>query len=221
VKDIIDSWKNYTNLLQESSLSRVHQHVMEHECAIVSAYRKDPGDTSKCADVEQAATPEPDLEKTTEPALQINRMKSADLKAYLLSQGYGVTEVVGSYIENFSQPTAVEVKEKSLFVVNLKNTDAFKSDIENMGKKFCQDSVMFIPQGGKGAYLVGTNNSEFPGLANSVPVGDLKMGKESEFMTRVGDRPFTTTEGKLETYSSLSRLERMAVKAMAKRLIEG
>lgn len=219
MKDIIDNWKNYTDLLQESSLSRVYQHVTEHACAIVSAYRKDPADTSKCLEATAVQVPEPKGEKA-QPALQINRMRSAELKAYFLSQGYGVTEVIGSYIENFSQPTAVEVKEKSLFVVNLKDSENFKNDIEKMGQKFCQDSVLFIPRGGKAAYLLGTNNSDFPGKNNSVPVGDLKMGEEGEFMTRVGDRPFTTNESSLQTYNQLSRLERMAVKAMAKKLLE-
>ena len=88
-----------------------------------------------------------------------------------------------------------------------------------LGKKFCQDSVLIIPKGGQGAYLHGTNNSEFPGLDQKIMVGDLKMGGEDEFMTKVGNRPFTFGEG-LETWKRLSRLERQAISALVKVILD-
>ena len=65
----------------------------------------------------------------------------------------------------------------------------------------------------------GTNNSEFPGLDQKVNVGSLKMGGEDEFMTRVDNRPFTFGEG-LETLKSLSRIERMAIDALVKVILD-
>ena len=79
---------------------------------------------------------------------------------------------------------------------------------------------MIIPRGGEGAYLVGTNNTEFPGFGNKEVVGSLSYGKESEFMTRVGNRPFTTNETlNLETYKDLSKNQRMFVRSAQKRIL--
>ena len=36
--------------LNESSLSRVYEHMMEHDTAAISAFRDDPFDGSKCSD---------------------------------------------------------------------------------------------------------------------------------------------------------------------------
>lgn len=204
------------NVLKETSLSRVHQHIMKNDCAIMSAERSDPTDTSKCVDSEdRPASSEKDAKQSPD---MINKTNTRDLKATLLSLGYGVTAVDGSYIENFSTPEAVEVQENSFFVVNLKEDPAFYSNIAKLGRKFCQDSVLVIPKGGKGAYFYGTNKSEFPGLDSEVSVGDLKMGAEAQFMTRANKRPFSFAES-LEEYSSLSTMEKMAVKAIAKKVL--
>jgi hypothetical protein len=222
MKLLIENWKNYTKLLTESSLSRLHKHMMEHDCIIISAYRNDPLDNSKCpdevGDFSSLQTDDTGRERTTK---EINKMRSSQLKAILLDDAHGVTEVLGSYIENFTKPEAVEVKERSLFVVNLTDDPNFLNMLSRLGRTYCQDSILFIPKGGKGAYLLGTNNSEFPGLNNKVEVGDFKGGSEAEFMTRVGDRPFAFKESKeqelqLETFSGLSRTEKMAVRSMAK-----
>ena len=58
---------------------------------------------------------------------------------------------------------------------------------------------MVVPKGGEGAYLHGTNNSEFPGYGQRVEAGDLSFGREKEFMTKVRGRPVAFTE-ELETY---------------------
>lgn len=201
ISDVIEDF----SILKESSLSRVFTHIQEHDCAVISAQRNDPKDRSKCGEASTTNTG-----KSPE---EMNRKNSRDLKAALLSSGYGVTVVDGSYIEDFETPQAVEVSEKSFFVVNLKDSNGFLADIASLGEKFCQDSVLIIPKGGEGAYLLGTNKSDFPGYGDKVSVGGLKMGKEAEFMTRVKKRPFVFKES-LEEYSKLSRTERMAVKAI-------
>ena len=97
----------------------------------------------------------------------------------------------------------------------------FHNEMERLSEKYCQDSVLIIPQGGKGAYLMGTNNSDYPGYGEKEVVGNLKMGKEAEFMTRVKGRPYTfTVTESLETFKGLTRLEKMAVKSICKRLIK-
>ena len=211
MKQLMESWNKY--LLKESGLSRVLQHIEAHDCAILTAFRNDPKDLSKCA---KGSVDDNDQEGNTRA---LNKRRNRDLKAMLLGFDYGVTAVDGSYIENFEQPDQIEVKEDSLFVVNLNDDPDFVRNVQEMAEKFCQDSVIIIPQGGKAAYLHGTNESDFPGYGEKVEVGDLKMGKEAEFMTRVNKRPFTFGEG-LETYDKLSRLEKMAVKSIREQLLK-
>jgi hypothetical protein len=200
-------------LLKESSLSRVHSWIEKADVAIVTGFRDDPYDLAKCPSGASTAEDNQRSPKAT------NMLRNRDLKAALLSMRYGVTKVKGSYIEDFDTPQAIEVRENSMLVVNLEEDPNFISNITMLGKKFCQDSVLIIPKGGQGAYLHGTNNSEFPGLDQKVEVGSLKMGAEDEFMTRVDNRPFTFNEG-LDTYKRLSRLEKQAVDALSKLVLD-
>jgi hypothetical protein len=204
MKLILEQWKRF---LSESSLSRVHQHITEHDSAVISASRNDIFEREKCTD--NAIVAEPD---------DTNMLRTRNLKATLLALGYGVTKMRGTYIEDFDSPEAVEVGEDSLFVVNLAAAKNFFADLVELGEKFCQDSVLLIPRGGQDAFLHGTNHSEFPGYDNKVVVGNLKLGEDAEFMTRTQGRPFTFTES-LETYKTLSRNERMAVKSIAKKIL--
>ncbi len=200
------------SVLKESGLSRIELHVKEHDCAIITAFRNDPRDRSVCVDdVSDEYSDNPDLS-----IRDINKLRNRDLKAVLLRAGCGITLVQGSFVENFEQPEAVEVREDSLFVVNLKDRADFLDIIRSLGERYCQDSVLYIPRGGRGSRLVGTNRSEYPGYGNDISVGDLRLGSKSEFMTRVGGRPFVFKEN-LETYESKSRLERLAISALARR----
>ena len=95
---------------------------------------------------------------------------------------------------------------------------------QELGEKYCQDSVLCIPRGAEGAFLLGTNNAEFPGYGKKVKVGKVKYGEEAEFMTRTRDRPMTFAESKnsnikLETYRDLPRNQRMVVKAITKKFL--
>ena len=147
MKDLMENWTRY--LLTESSLSRIYQHVTEHDTALLTAFRDDASDLSSCLD----AAIEGNLS---------NKERNRDLKAALLSLGYGVTAVDGSFIENYGNlDKQVEVKEDSFFVVNLNDGSDFTEAITSLGTKYCQDSVLIIPQGGNGAYLYGTNNTDF------------------------------------------------------------
>lgn len=207
-----------TQSLRESSLSRVYRHMLDHDCAILTASRNDPYDKTLCAS--PYVSPYEDQELSTH---DLNKLNNRDLKAALLKKGYGVTQVDGSFIENYQSNNPdmppIEVKEDSYFVVNIHNDPSFLDTIINLGMTFCQDAIMFIPQGGQEAFLYGTNNSSNIGLNNKVSLGKISMGKESEFMTRVNGRPFTTESAQLNTYNTLSRLERIAVSANAKRVL--
>ena len=210
MKDIFENWNNFLN---ESGLSRVHQHISAHDTAVITAFRNDPSSTEGCVD----SAPPGEQE---ESPLKANKARNRNLKAVLLRMGYGVTRVDGSYIENFDDvDNRKEVSEESFFVVNLKDDPGFNNNIVNLGQKFCQDSVLLIPQGGDAAFLLGTNES-WPGLGEKDPVGRFEGGKEAEFMSRVKGRPFVFKEvHQQETYEQLGRNARWAVANIAKRVM--
>lgn len=176
----------FGKLLNESTLNRIHTHVMEHDCSVITAFRNS---FVNCLDDDN------DEERLN---IRTNKNINKTLKATLLSLGYGVTEVKGTYIENYLSDNEIEVKEDSYFVVNLKDDPDFVDNIIKMGEILCQDSVLIIKQGGDDNYLVGTNKSDFPGHGEVVNLGKLKAGVESQFMTKVGGRPFT-----LESFDNL------------------
>lgn len=205
MKTILNEWKEY-RALNESSLSRIYKHIQEHDCVVITAFREDTEDAAKC----------------TEKAIigGENKERNKDLKAALLGLGYGVTKVDGSYIENYNTEIAKEVKEDSFFCVNLKDDPSFLENMAMLGEKFCQDSILVFPRGGEDSYLLGTNNADFPGYGATEILGDFLGGQEAEFMSRIKGRPFTTKEGlQLETYEQLSRLERMCVRSIQKRIL--
>jgi hypothetical protein len=176
----------FGKLLNESTLNRIHKHVMEHDCSVITAFRNS---FVNCLDDDN------DEERLN---IRTNKNINKNLKSALLSLGYGVTEVKGTYIENYLSDNEIEVKEDSYFVVNLKDDPDFVDNIIKMGEVLCQDSVLIIKQGGEDNYLVGTNKSDFPGHGEVVNLGKLKAGVESQFMTKVGGRPFT-----LESFDNL------------------
>ena len=210
MKDIFENWNNFLN---ESGLSRVHQHINAHDTAVITAFRNNPSSD------EGSVEPIPPGEQEESP-LKANKARNRNLKAVLLKMGYGVTRVDGSYIENFDDAdNRKEVSEESFFVVNLKDDPNFNNNIVKLGQKFCQDSVLLIPQGGDGAFLLGTNAS-WPGLGEKDPVGRFEGGKEAEFMSRVKGRPFVFKEiYKQETWDQLGVNARYTVNKIAKRIL--
>tara|TARA_R100000005_G_scaffold96098_2_gene80694 strand:- start:241 stop:825 length:585 start_codon:yes stop_codon:yes gene_type:complete len=185
MQDILHEWRIF---LAESSLSRFYSHMKEYDTAIISAYR-------------------------AENTAKENKEKGQILKARLLKRGYGVAKLVGSFIENFETPEAVEVTEESLLVVNKHNKPNFFKSIENFGIEYEQDSVLLIPRGASDAFLVGTRpDNEYPPFGETMDVGGIKMGEESEFMSRVKGRPFHFKEAaEIEYYENFSRNKRWAI----------
>jgi len=192
----------FGKLLNESTLNRIHTHVMEHDCSVITAFRNS---FVNCLDDDN------DEERLN---IRTNKNINKTLKATLLSLGYGVTEVKGTYIENYLSDNEIEVKEDSYFVVNLKDDPDFVDNIIKMGEILCQDSVLIIKQGGDDNYLAGTNKSDFPGHGELVNLGKLKAGIESQFMTTVGGRPF-----KLESFDNLQIYSKRIVIEYSKPII--
>lgn len=182
----ISKLMNNEEVITESSLSRAWGWSEEYDISIITAFRKVNKDCLHTIDGEEEG------HKYTK---RENKERNTDLYSVLLSKGYYVTKVKGSYIEGFETPEEVEVGEDSFFVVNRNNDSEFFETLIKLGKYFCQDSVLLKPKG-EDAFLYGTNNSPFPGLDNKHLLGKFKGGEPSEFMTRVGKnlRPFRFAE---------------------------
>jgi len=211
-----------TNSLKvnESSLNRIYSHILQHDCAVITAFRKKlnncisknswsisellllPGDEAK-----------DDSEEVVLNTSQ-NKKRNQELKSTLLKLGYSVTSVKGTYIEDYMSENAIEVKEDSYFVVNIKDDPQFKNNIANLGKNYCQDSVIIIEKGGNNNILYGTNYNSFPGAKKKYQLGKFKPGVESEFMTKVGNRPFT-----LESYDSLQINSKRIVTELSRHIV--
>jgi len=195
MKELLENWNKY--IIVEGGLSRNWSDMQEHDCALISAER----------------------DRYT---YKENLARGHELEAFIAGApaGYGYKTERGSFIENFGTPLAVEVSEKSLFVVNLEDepTAEFFDHMGELSEQFEQDSVLMIPKGGKGAYLLGTHpDNTFPPYGETEIVGDFRGGVEDEFMTRTGGRPYVFKE-ELQTYKKLSRNQRWAVKKMVERL---
>jgi len=163
------------HLIKESGVSRIWQHISEHDTGFISAWRV----ARECGKGEKYVRAE---------------KNDADrkLRAFLQTKGYNITRIHGSYIENFkNKAISKNVSEDSYFVVDDGDSGNLKSDLLKLGNFFEQDSIVFIPKGGKGGTIIGTNDcpDAFPGGGNEVPIGELQGG-EGEFYSRVGSRAF-------------------------------
>ena len=172
------SMKEYRQVVNESSLSRMRQHMMEHDTAMITAFRG----YIKGEDGEQVTV----IRKQ-------NLKRNSQLKAQL-SKKYNITVVQGKYIEDYGTNDAKEVGEVTFFVVDQDDTGNLERDITQAGIDWYQDSVLFVEKGAKNGRLIGTNDSDFPGYKKVIKVGNPIFGKSGEFMTKMRGRPFVFEE---------------------------
>ena len=166
--------------VDESNLSRIYQHILNHDCAIMSAFKYE---LVNC----RVACSFPEGHKLTRGE---NELRNRELRATLLESGYGVTPVDGGWIEGYKTSQEKEYKEDSFFVVNLNNDPSFVSKVTGLGEIFCQDSVLIKGKGTENAYLVGTNNSKDPGYGVKSSKGIFHGGETGRFLSRIRNRPF-------------------------------
>ena len=94
--------KDYRQVVNESSLSRMRQHMMEHDTAMITAFRGYIKDENG--------------EQITVTRKQ-NLKRNSQLKAQL-SKNYNITVVQGKYIEDYGSADAKEVGEVTFFAVS-------------------------------------------------------------------------------------------------------
>lgn len=184
--------KSFSELYAESSLSRIQSKTAERSTGAITAFR---GGFTK----------------------RQNMQRNKKLLSQLLKSGFSVTTVKGSYIEDYGTEDATEVGETSFFVSSPTLGDdngKLERHLIKLGKQYEQDSILSV-RFGQDANLIGTNDSEFPGLGNRVPVGKATFGKAGEFFSRVNGRSF-----QFETYKEKSRNARMAITEITKMNID-
>lgn len=158
------------SMLNESSLSRIHNKLQNHACGAITAYRG-------------------------EYTYKQNQERNRILLAKLQRAGYQVTSIRGTYIENHGSDDAKDVNENSFFVV-AKSEGSDGGRLEHtlckLGEEFDQDTILSIPYG-QSAKLIGTTHRDnsFLGFGQTAKVGKFKGGKVAEFMSKIGDRSFT------------------------------
>lgn len=231
MKDPHNLWKEH--LINEAGLSRIRQDMLNYDTAFITAFRGDYDDVSMCLynPNTQDLSEEEEKKKKKKQSDRAYRYRddhkknlrnNKELSAYLISQGYGLKNIQGSYIENFksADPKKLprEVKEATYFVTNLNNDPEFFEQIINLGKRYCQDSVILVPKGEEG-YLYGTNMGKYPGLDQEESLGKFIGGETGEFMSRVSGRPFVMKEDEeMKTYEKLPHKQRQAANLAARRV---
>ena len=172
MKNRIKSFKSFDGKkILESSNYRIYSSISKYQCVIISAFR---GNLTK----------------------DENLKRDKNLKLEITKEGYGITEIKGVYIENYKSENARRVFEQSLFVVNKNDDPNFRNFMIKLGEKYDQDSILIIPEGVKGAFLYGTNDTGYPGKYEMEEVGKLKMKEDGEFYSKKsGGIKFTFTKG--------------------------
>lgn len=155
--------KTYESFIQESSLSRVTDKVKKGGMATISAER---GDKSK----------------------KENKSRSKKLEKDIRGRGMGMTKATGAYNETDHG----EVRERSYVVTpGKKGKRKFKKEVQKLGKKYDQDSVLIKQKPGldKKASWLGTSKR---------PGAEPKYGKkevQGKLSTSDANQPLKSGEG--------------------------
>lgn len=174
---------NKNGKINESSLSRLWRHMQDHDSGIITTYRHEEYDKNNKDKIVKTYTKKE------------NKARNKLLYAKL-SQKYDITKVKGSYIENYGSSKAHEVGEMVWFVVDKNDTRNLEKDLRKLGQEFNQDSILYIPKGGKEGILIGTKKDKYsnyyayPDYGNKKKLLNAIWGKEGEFMTKMHGRPF-------------------------------
>jgi len=181
--------KSTPESLLESSLSRIFQQYKEHDTGTITAFRF----ARLCGNGERYTKTE-------------NEKNNSILRAKLLKLGYGVTSIKGEFIENFGSANERTVKENSFFVVDLEDRGTLKRDLIKLGTLFEQDSVTYNQHDRSNNYLlIRTNNcpNGYPRkkIGEAIKLGKPLFGKNGEFNSRVGGRPFIFEEFESPVYT--------------------
>lgn len=177
--------KDKVKEIYESSVNRLASWMEHHDVVTITAFRNMLSNIENeeltCFDVNGHP-----IEEYHEFTLKEKRIWNRNLYALLISKGYGVTKINGSYLEKGMDKSS---DEESFFVVNLKDDPKFKENLIRFGEYFNQDSILYKEAGNNQAYLIGTNGAELPGYREDVPQGNMRF-VAGRFMSRIKNAAF-------------------------------
>jgi len=196
-------WKR--NEFSESSLARIWKQVSEHDSGTISAFRY----ARNCGEGQRYTRSE-------------NESKNHRLKSQLLALGYGVTPIDGVYIENYDTKDAIEVREDSYIVIDLKDSGKLKNTLIALGTQYEQDSITYSKPSGE-YYLISTNKCPqgYPGkgkIGVQLKLGKSFFGKDGEFHSKIRNRPFvfeSITQNRIDRLIDYSIPEIRSIKYFA------
>ena len=170
--------------LNESSINRMLQWLIDCDCAFITAFRNELKDVR-----DEKLTylgPDNDWQLGKKFTHEDNMKKNKDLLANLLLYGYGVAKIKGAYPEGMAN----ENSEESYLVVNRDNNDDFLDKILNLGEFYNQDSVYYKAKGDTIGCLIGTNNCDFPGYHQKGDGNQLPTNTALSYMSSIGNQAF-------------------------------
>ena len=190
----------FNEYLNESSLSRLRKHMIEHNTGTITAFRS----AEDCGMGEKVTKNQ-------------NRARNKILLAGIRKNGYFVTKAKGSFIENYGSANEIEVGEEVYFANDLNDKGNLKNKLMELGEKFNQDSILFIPKGGEKGMLIGTNHCPdgYPGYHKVVKLMNPVFGKKGEFMTKMHNRPFVLKQITEEVAPPSTNMGRWGVSILA------
>lgn len=177
-----------SSIITESSRSRLIEHINNHDCGCITAYR------SWIYPEGEEHSKENEVRLTRKQ----NQARNLKLLGKLHQKGYDVIAVKGGYIEDYGTDRAKEVTEHTFFVVDREDKGRLKEDLVSLGTENFQDSILFIPKAtvkGMRGILIGTSPRDdlptnfFPEPGSEHTMSTFKSDM-SEFFTRVQNMPF-------------------------------
>lgn len=225
----LESGKTDNETINESSLFRLKNHITKHDCGTITAFRSFVFETDKPYELDQSLIDQYNKAQDDNDTDVINKLRTEykvtrkqnlirnmALKADLIKK-YDVTVVQGKYVENYGTEFAQEVGETVFFVVDSQDKGTLKKDLQELGAKYFQDSVLFITKGGVSSELIGTSPiNRQPELGDSWKLGKSVFGKSGEFMTKVKGRPFVFESDDINIITSGLNLNTLGTSRMGR-----
>lgn len=187
--------------IKESSLTRMWQHLGETSICFLTAY-KDP---DWIADNYELSYSDEDIPtkytKRADEIKYINRQRNKALRQNIEALGFSFFMVDGSYENQQRKASYLKNnkgkndaskytdKEESFAVLKPKgmSDDAFIDDMFDLMVKYDQESMLFVPKGGRDGEFYYANGD----VENA---GNASFGADSPFKSLVNGRPFVMKE---------------------------
>lgn len=169
------------SLYEMSSMSRIYSWIISKDVAGITANKNILKDVTSNTLI--------DIEIGEEYTQKQNRERNKELKSVLLKFGYGVTYVLGSYLEG----GVTKSIENSYIVVNLNDDPKFRENLFKLSEYYNQDSFLYKPKDDEFAYLIGTNKNDYPGYKQTKNIGLFHYGVNATYMSRIGTKGFAAT----------------------------